>query len=80
MQLSEMTELLSRQAGLIRKAVSDLENLRDELPSHRQVEMASVIGRLVATVVDDEHMLKTLAAEPSNEIHGPASAPRPPIQ
>ena len=60
----EITELLYRQVDMLRKTLSDLEAVQQDLPSHRQHELACIMGRLSAALVDDCDALTRLGETP----------------
>lgn len=60
---TDMTGLLTRQIDLLRRAISDLDRLEQELPSYRRGELTSVMGRLTAALVDDCAALRQLTRD-----------------
>ena len=56
-----ITDLLTRQTEMIRKAIVDLEEVLQDLPPTRQSEVNAIIARLQAAIREEQEGLALLA-------------------
>ena len=56
-----MRQLLEQQTEMIRKAITDLQGVREDLPAPRRSEVDAIIGRLQAALTEDREALSLIA-------------------
>ena len=56
-------ELLEQQTEMIRKAITDLQGVREDLPPPRRSEVDAIIGRLQAALAEDHQALSLIAGQ-----------------
>ena len=57
-----ITDLLTRQTELIRNTITDLQAVREDLPSDRHSKVDEIIGRLQTAIAEDQKGLTLLAS------------------